>query len=83
MSEFSEGYFCVHAESSGELKSFSAGSRNGQNTLKVEVSFGSAVELGYAIDQLAKLQASIKARRTQARTKRPRLLALPAPGAAQ
>lgn len=79
MSDFGSGYFCLHPESAGELKAFSAGSRSGQHTLKLEVSFTSAVEMGYAIEELSKLQATVKAARQAAKAKRPRLLALPAP----
>lgn len=80
MSDFSSGYFCVHTESAGELRSFSAGSRAGQHVLKIEVVYTSASEMGYAVDNLAKLQASIKTVKAgaKARAKRKPLM-LPAP----
>ncbi|MBP9184275.1 MAG: hypothetical protein KBF78_14160 [Fuscovulum sp.] len=72
------GYFSIHPESAGELKSYSATSRSGKNTLRLEVAYDSAVELGYALDALAELAASLKAIRSEA--KKPRLQ-LPAPAA--
>lgn len=79
MGDFDRGYFCLHSQSAGDLKSYSSGSRNGANILKLEVSYGSAVEMGYALEELGKLHASVKARQMEAKSKRPRLLALPAP----
>lgn len=79
MNDFSSGYFCLHLESAGELKSFGASSRNGVNTLKLEVSYGSAAEMGYALEELSKLQSSVQVLRGAAKAKKPRRLALPAP----
>ena len=78
MADFGSGYFCLHSESAGDLKSFSAASRSGTHIVKLEVQFGSAVEMGYAIEELNKLQVAIKAVRASAKKTRPRLIALPA-----
>lgn len=68
----------MHTESAGELRSFSASSRRGTNILRLEVSYSSAVEMAYAVEDLLKLQGSLKAARLAARKKQPPL-ALPAP----
>lgn len=79
MSDFYSGYFSVHTESAGELKSFSATSRNGTHILKLEVSYASAAEMGYALDSLSKLAAAIKDLKSAKRRKAGAILALPAP----
>lgn len=79
MADFSSGYFCLHSESAGDLKSFCAASRSGLHIVKLEVQFGSAVEMGYVIEELTKLQQAIKAVRASAKTKPTRRLAAPAP----
>lgn len=82
MDDFRSGYFYLNSESSGELKSYSASSRIGQqHILKLEVTFRSAAEMGYALDELDRLAASIKAKKLAPKAKRPRPLALPAPEA--
>lgn len=66
MSDFGKGYFCLHTESAGELRAYSSSSRGAVHVLKVEVQFASAMEMGDAVDELGKLQASIKAVRSRA-----------------
>lgn len=83
MTDFRGGYFSIHTESAGELKAFAATSRQGVHVLKLEVVFGSAVEMGYALDDLTRLAAAIKAAKTTAKKRTGKLLALPAPGGDQ
>lgn len=78
MSRFDEGYFSLHAESAGKLKTFNAMSRASSHTLKLEVSFADAVEMGYAVEGLTKLLKKVpKPKAAQ------KLLALPAPRSEQ
>lgn len=78
MTDLRGGYFSIHTESAGELKAYSATSRAGKHILRLEVTYGSASEMGYAIEGLDRLQASVKAIKSAAR-KRP--LGLPSPEA--
>lgn len=75
MSRFGEGYFSLHSESAGKLKTFSAVSRASSHSLKLEVVFEDAIEMGYAVEGLTKLLQ--RAKKPKA-TRKP--LALPAPG---
>lgn len=76
MIDFDRGYFSLHSESAGKVKSVSATANRGTFLVKMEVQFSSAVEMAYALEALNLLQAS---HRVSKRRSAPRLLALPAP----
>lgn len=72
--DMNSGWFSLRRGSAGKLKTFSASSRASTHTLKLEVTFDSPVEMGYAVEELTKLLS-----RPDKPKRAAKLLALPAP----
>ena len=67
----------LYLDESWRLKGYTAATRNGKSTVRIEIETGDHFALGYFLDSLARIEDKQRAERKS--SAKPTLLALPAP----